>query len=298
MDEFDEKPHDRQPTRLLLARALRRARGSLLWERLWPALASVAIVLGLFLAFSWAGLWLILPPLARAIGLVIFVLAGASYCALQLLSFTTMIFYALRRFDLTNLIGIGSSLASAIGVILILRMGGQLLAVAVWIVAVNWISFLIAALAIRRLNPQLHFGGGRLQWAWLRPHVSFGLWSQMANLADVVHMQSGSLLIGTVLGSSAIAPYAVGQKLPLVTARVQGKAAEVLFPAASQAAQSNSLEATRQILATGTRWMVILMVPLYLGLAMVAPQLLQIWIGQTGAEEVIVLRLTCSAGRC
>jgi uncharacterized protein (TIGR02302 family) len=72
LDEFDEKPHDQQPTRLLLTRALRRARGSLLWERLWPALASVAIVLGLFLAFSWAGLWLILPPLARAIGLVIF----------------------------------------------------------------------------------------------------------------------------------------------------------------------------------------------------------------------------------
>ena len=72
MDELNEKPHDHQPTRLLLAHALRRARGSLLWERLWPALASVAIVLGLFLAFSWAGLWLILPPLARAIGLIIF----------------------------------------------------------------------------------------------------------------------------------------------------------------------------------------------------------------------------------
>ena len=72
MDELNDKPHDRQPTRLLLARALRRARGSLLWERLWPAIASVAIVLGLFLAFSWAGLWLMLPPLARAIGLVIF----------------------------------------------------------------------------------------------------------------------------------------------------------------------------------------------------------------------------------
>ena len=72
MDELNERPHDHQPTRLLLAHALRRARGSLLWERLWPALASVAVVLGLFLAFSWAGLWLILPPLARAIGLIIF----------------------------------------------------------------------------------------------------------------------------------------------------------------------------------------------------------------------------------
>jgi uncharacterized protein (TIGR02302 family) len=72
LDELNEKPQDQQPTRLLLVRALRRARGGLLWEGLWPALASVAIVLGLFLAFSWAGLWLMLPPLARAIGLSIF----------------------------------------------------------------------------------------------------------------------------------------------------------------------------------------------------------------------------------
>jgi uncharacterized protein (TIGR02302 family) len=60
-----------------LARALERARGSLLWERLWPALASVATAVGLFVAFSWAGLWLALPPLGRAIGLFIFVVLTA-----------------------------------------------------------------------------------------------------------------------------------------------------------------------------------------------------------------------------
>jgi uncharacterized protein (TIGR02302 family) len=58
----------------LLARAVARARGSLLWERLWPALAALANALGLFLAFSWAGLWTALPPLGRAIGLDVFAL--------------------------------------------------------------------------------------------------------------------------------------------------------------------------------------------------------------------------------
>ena len=61
----------------MLARALKRARGSLLWERLWPALATLATALGLFLAFSWAGLWLVLPPLARAVGLIIFAVLTA-----------------------------------------------------------------------------------------------------------------------------------------------------------------------------------------------------------------------------
>ena len=73
MDGLDEQPKQQaNPTRALLARALQRARGSLLWERLWPALATLATALGLFLAFSWAGLWLVLPPIAHAVVFFVF----------------------------------------------------------------------------------------------------------------------------------------------------------------------------------------------------------------------------------
>jgi uncharacterized protein (TIGR02302 family) len=82
---LDDQQHERAPsTRILLARALQRARGSLLWERLWPALATLATAVGLFLALSWAGLWIVLPPLARAIGLVVFAIITAA-AALPLL---------------------------------------------------------------------------------------------------------------------------------------------------------------------------------------------------------------------
>jgi uncharacterized protein (TIGR02302 family) len=78
LDGLDEQPkQQKHPARALLTRALQRARGSLLWERLWPALAALATALGLFLAFSWAGLWVVLPPLARAIGLLLFVVVTA-----------------------------------------------------------------------------------------------------------------------------------------------------------------------------------------------------------------------------
>jgi uncharacterized protein (TIGR02302 family) len=56
----------------LLATALERARWTILWERVWPPLATLATVIGLFLALSWLGLWLWLPPLARAVGLLAF----------------------------------------------------------------------------------------------------------------------------------------------------------------------------------------------------------------------------------
>ncbi|MBX9774423.1 MAG: TIGR02302 family protein [Xanthobacteraceae bacterium] len=62
----------------MLASALSRASWSLLWERLWPALASIATAAGLFLALSWLGLWMWLPPVGRAIGLGVFCLIGAA----------------------------------------------------------------------------------------------------------------------------------------------------------------------------------------------------------------------------
>ena len=62
----------------LLAARCRRARWTLLWERLWPPLATLATAIGLFLAVSWLGLWLWLPPLGRAIGLFVFAVLTAA----------------------------------------------------------------------------------------------------------------------------------------------------------------------------------------------------------------------------
>ncbi|SDI42398.1 TIGR02302 family protein [Bradyrhizobium sp. Rc2d] len=67
-------------SRLKLAQALDRAIYAIAWERAWPNLARVLTVVGLFLVVSWAGLWLSLPFVARAIGLVIF--AGIAIAAL------------------------------------------------------------------------------------------------------------------------------------------------------------------------------------------------------------------------
>ncbi|MGB6350697.1 MAG: TIGR02302 family protein [Pseudolabrys sp.] len=100
MDDLNDQPDDRdRPARLLLVRALRRARSSLLWERLWPAIAALATVAGLFLSFSWAGLWLVLPPLARAVGLFVFVIAAAAAALPLFILRLPSVYDGLRRLD-------------------------------------------------------------------------------------------------------------------------------------------------------------------------------------------------------
>ncbi|MFG1391946.1 TIGR02302 family protein [Xanthobacter agilis] len=64
--------------RQTLARAVRRARLALLWERAWPGLAAMLAVGALFLALSFAGIWLDLPTLGRMIGVGLFVVLFAA----------------------------------------------------------------------------------------------------------------------------------------------------------------------------------------------------------------------------
>ena len=82
-----------------LAVAAQRARYAILWERVWPPLAALATAAGLFLALSWLGLWLWLPPLGRAAGLVLFgalaLWAAFPFWFLRLPGFAD----ALRRLD-------------------------------------------------------------------------------------------------------------------------------------------------------------------------------------------------------
>ncbi len=70
-----ERPRDPESARQLqLAQALQRARLAVAWERGWPHLARLLTVAGLFLAASWAGLWIALPLVARIIASAVFVL--------------------------------------------------------------------------------------------------------------------------------------------------------------------------------------------------------------------------------
>ena len=82
MSEIDSPVNSSEPreTGDILARALRRARWTGFWERLWPPLATLATAVGIFLAVSWLGLWLWLPPIGRAIALCGFAVLAVAAC--------------------------------------------------------------------------------------------------------------------------------------------------------------------------------------------------------------------------
>ncbi len=77
-----ERPRTAEDARKAeLVQALQRARLAVAWERGWPHIARILTVAGLFLAASWAGLWITFPLTGRIIASVLFVVLAIAALA-------------------------------------------------------------------------------------------------------------------------------------------------------------------------------------------------------------------------
>ncbi len=226
---------------------------------------------------------------------VVFFLVGMGLVGSQLSLFARAVLNGLRRFDLANAVSIGSVLLGTIGTIAILQSGASLVAVAAWQALVSLLTAAAAFFTIARVEPDYRPRLGRFRWDSLRSHVSFSLASQLATGAMSLVWQIPSFLIGLVSGPTPLASYYIAQKFPLAASQVGWCAAEALFPAASRQARAENPAGARAIFELGTRWVVILMLPICVVLWIVAPDLLRAWLGGASGEVVQVWRLSAAA---
>ncbi len=236
-----------------------------------------------------------LSPLDAQLAPWVFALVAVAHLADQIQAYAFAGLIGLRRFDVVNLIMVGFALVRAGGIIALTWSGYGLLGVAAWHATAVAIATGVALTFVGRRDPALRWTLGRLDWAALRRHVSFGLLSQLLLGSVNVIWETAPLLIGLTLGSAWITPFHIGMKFPLGVWLLSWRAAQVLFPAASEQGRQNGLASTRGIFEVGTRWILVLVLPFCIILEIVAPRLLEAWLGSVPPEAVTVLRLGAAA---
>ena len=236
-----------------------------------------------------------LSPESQKIALAVFALTGLSFLFTQLVAFAQSVLGGLRRFDAINLIQVSSDLLRAAGIIALLRWGQGLVWVVGWQVLVGSVTALAALAMIGRLHPGLQIRPTRLHWPVLRAHLPFSLTSQLTTGAQWVLWDAAPVLIGLVRGSAWIVPYHVGLKFPATVTGITWRVAEVFFPPASEQSRKQGLTGTWNLIHTGTRWTVVLALPLCLTLAILAPNLLRAWLGEVPPGASLILRVSSAA---
>lgn len=252
-----------------------------------------AIVIGVSGRFLSGGLHL--TAATEEIAPTVFVVVSLGFVADQMTVYSTAILVGLRRFGTLNLITILGAVLRAIGIIALLWAGKGVVPVAAWQAGVGAVTAFALLSLVARFRPQYRLRLRWPDWSFLRPHLPFGFASLLSTLASKLLWESGTVLIGFVLGSARIVPYYIGQKFPTAVSFFGWRIAEVLFPAASEYERDRNLNRTREVLEVGTRWVMTLIVPVCIVLWIIAPQLLHAWLGEALPEAVSVLRLTAAA---
>jgi O-antigen/teichoic acid export membrane protein len=262
---------------------------------------NIQIILGLAgaLVIGSLGPWLKsnlhLSAETQRVAPAVFWMAGLLFLGDKMLELLVGLLNGLRRFGIINLILIAAALLRATGIIALLLAGFGLMAIAAWQGVLSLLIALLTLIVLHRLEPRFFLRPGALNWREVRAHVPFSLSSSLATLTSLLIWDAPRVLIGIVFGSARIVPYHIGQRLPLIATEVSWRATMVLFPAASKYERARELNRTREVLEVGTRWAVVLTLPLCLLLSILASAVLQIWVGEARAETVLILRLTAAA---
>lgn len=226
---------------------------------------------------------------------LVFCLVAIGFIGDQLQSLGLEIFTGLRRFVAINIINTSFVLIRTFGFILLLKLGGGLLALAAFHAFVCLAAGATAYVASLRRAPEFRPRPVRFHWNEVRGQFGFSIASQLTAGATSVLWRSAPFLLGFMRGASAIVPYELGGKFPMSVSSISWQAADVLFPAASEYHDEQQQEKTRQLLEVGTRGVLVFALPLCLALIIFAPMLLANWVHGSASDAVWVLRLTCVA---
>lgn len=189
------------------------------------------------------------------------------------------IFWALQRFDLSNLIAIVTRLLSAGAIVAALKSGYGLIGVSVAFCGITALDYIVRAYVSRRLAPQLRISWRRANKERLREVCSFGGWYFLQSVNHFVYHYIPSMLIGLFMPIAAVGHYALAFGLSRQINSVLSPIPQVMYPAAAAEHAKNDMHALERLYHQGSRLMMLLMVPAVLGAYFWAEDFYRLWIG-------------------
>jgi O-antigen/teichoic acid export membrane protein len=196
---------------------------------LLAATAVVASAFSLVCSLSFQHLFQVMPeqaPIARIVVLVM----GLSFALRLPLEVFDGVLIGHARYDLNNGVEISAALARTALCVLLLRRGFSIVALAVSALVVQtavgaakmWISYHICpslSLRPRHWSPPL-----------IRELYGFGIWTFVVFLASQIAFQGGPLVLGSLVGMSAVAVYSIAIRLVRYALQGAGAFTGVLMP--------------------------------------------------------------------
>ena len=158
-----------------------------------------------------------------------------------------------QRYDINNITGTISSIIVAVVNVVVLWMGYGLIELVVATTAVRVLTYWVYRANAYRVFPELDLSAANFRRARLREVTSFSVFMLIIDWANKMNYSIDAVVIGIMLGTTAVAIWSIGQRLAEVTQRLTNQLNDILFPNVVDHNASSRTDRLQTLFLIGTR---------------------------------------------
>lgn len=196
-----------------------------------------------------------------------------------------------QRYDVNSVVGIGSSLIVAIVNVVMLLMGFTLVQLVMVTTAVRIGTYFLYRWNAYSIFRALSVRPSLFRWSRVRELSSFSIYISMIDWASKINYSADAMIIGAFMPSAAVAIWTVPQRLADMVQRLTNQINGVLFPVVVDSDAAEKPERLRAVFIQGTRFTLVLVVPLATAMFLLADPLIHSWVGEKFAAAIPVTQI-------
>ncbi len=273
-------------------RGLTEALSTVFWILVVPGLG--ALLIGAGIAFIFPDLFDVTDELGVEAQILVLIVTLSIAISIPLDTFGGALL-GLQRFDLVNLTIIVVMVAQAVGWTIVLVSGGGLVALGIVTVTIAVIGQLSRYVFLRRLVPGTGIRVESFNRELIKPAAAQSFWFLVTQVGEVVRTRLDVVVVGLVVSVSGAGIYGVAQKLTTAVIELIEPVTRLFFPHSASLAARDERLALQESLLTGTRITLAIAAPVCLTLSVLAPQILDAWVGSGFEEATRVIIYLCAA---
>lgn len=175
-----------------------------------------------------------------------------------------------QRMYLNGIVALVTAIVVAVVNVGVLLAGYGLVELVAATTAVRIGSYFAYALNAYRVFPGLRIRLGSFRWIRLKEVTGFSIFILLIDLANKVNYSTDTIVIGAFMGTTAVAVWAVAQRLIEIVQRITDQLNSVLFPVVVDSSTIQHLDRLQKILLQGTRLSLAMVIPLATGMALLS----------------------------
>jgi O-antigen/teichoic acid export membrane protein len=196
-----------------------------------------------------------------------------------------------QRYDLNNIVGSASSIATAIVNVIVLQAGYGLVELVAAMTAVRVLTLWVYRANAYRVFPGLRISPSLFRRARLREMTGFSVHMAVIDWANKLNYSVDALVIGAFVNTTAVAVWAIAQRLAEFSQRLANQLNDILFPAVVESDTAARLDRLQRIFIEGTKLSLATVIPLSGAMLLLAEPLITAWVGTDFSRSVIILQV-------